>query len=121
MKHTIWIILAVIVVAALVTCPNEQAHKTMLKTTITTALNEKMDQSCSEEYLGAFASALGSALGGWAVDLLIDNRVHVENHFVYSIGYLTWDGETNIVSIGCFGHVFSTDKEDVLSALAEQD
>ncbi|MCQ2316451.1 MAG: hypothetical protein MJZ85_07185 [Bacteroidales bacterium] len=120
MKRTIWIILAVIVVAALVTCPDEQAHKTMLKATITTALNEKIDQSCSEENLDAFASALGGALGGLAVDLLIDNRVYVENHFVCSIGYMTWDGETNIVSIGCFGHVFSPDKEDVLSALAER-
>lgn len=119
MKRTIWIILAVIVVAALVTCPDEQAHKTMLKTTITTALNEKIDQSCSEENLNAFASALGGALGGFAVGLFI-NRVHVENYFVYSLGYMTWDGETNIVSIGCFGHVFSPDKEDVLSALAEQ-
>ncbi|MCQ2330523.1 MAG: hypothetical protein MJZ55_00870 [Paludibacteraceae bacterium] len=117
MKKTIWIILALVVVTAIVTCPDEQAHKTTLKSTTTAALNECIDRSCSDPDLGLLTSALGSALGGWAIDLLVENRVYVTNYFVCSIGYITWEGESKLVSVGCFGHVFSTNKDDMLAAL----
>ncbi len=104
-------------VTAIVTCPNEQAHKTTLKSTTTAALNERIDQSCANTNLGVLASAFGSTLGGWAVDLLVDNRVYVTNYFVCSIGFVTWDGTSKVVSVGCFGHVFSVNKDDMLFAM----
>ena len=117
MKKTIWIILALVVLTAIVTCPDEQAHKTMLKSTTTAALNEYIDRSCTDADLGLLTSALGSTLGGWAIDLMVENRVYVTNYFVCSIGYVTWEGESKPVSVGCFGHVFSINREDMLSAL----
>lgn len=117
MKKTIWIILAMAAVTAIVTCPDEQAHKTTLKSTTTVVLNEYIDQACSDPDLDLLTSALGSALGGWAIDLLVENRVYVTNYFVCSIGYVTWEGESKPVSIGCLGHVFSINKDDMLAAM----
>lgn len=122
MKRTFWIIMVAVVLAAVVTCPDEQAHKNTLKSTINAALNEEIDQACGNENggLAVLASAIGSAFGGWAVDVFVDNRVFVKNYFACSIGYATWEGETNIVSVGCFGHIFCTDKENILEAIDKE-
>ena len=56
---------------------------------------------------------LGTGLAG----IVLDNTLKVENHFVCSVGTITYDGKTKIVSFGILNHVFTADKEDFKQAL----
>lgn len=61
-----------------------------------------------------------SALGAGVIKILVENRLTVKNHFLYSTGeLLNLDGEYNQVSLGLFGHVFTFKKEDLDEALSE--
>ena len=40
----------------------------------------------------------------------VDNLIHVDNHFLFSIGKVRFGGKENTVSLGVFGHVFTVDK-----------
>lgn len=113
-KSTLSIVLVVaLVVVAFITCPDEKAHKQELATVMNSAVNAKIDQ---DDY-GIVGSLVGGALSKYAVDFVIESRVHIENHWVYSVGRISWKGEDNVCSVGCFGHVFCPSKEKFLEAM----
>ena len=62
-----------------------------------------------------FGSMLGTGLAG----LVIDNMLKVDNYFVCSIGRITYEDETNIVSVGILNHVFTASAEDVKANVEE--
>ena len=59
---------------------------------------------------------LGSMIGTGIGGLVIDNMLKVDNYFVCSVGTITYEGETKIVSVGLLNHVFTADDEDVMEA-----
>ena len=64
--------------------------------------------------LSALFGSIGSSVAGY----VIDNRLTVTNHFVYSTGVLKdFDGVDKQVSVGVFGHVFTFGKEDLKKAI----
>lgn len=120
-KSTLSIVLLVaLVVVAVVTCPDEQAHKRTIASALNGAVNEKIDQKVAGEDYGIIASMVGGALSKYAVDFVVESKVRVENHFVCSIGRMTWKGEEKVCSIGCFGHVFCPSKEKMLEAMSQE-
>lgn len=78
-------------------------------------IDRKLAEGESETDAGfvAFGSMLGTGLAG----IVLDNTLKVENHFVCSVGTITYAGKTKIVSIGILNHVFTADKEDFKQAL----
>lgn len=117
MKKLLLFILILVAVAGIcvVTCPDKEAHSEALKDLVNTALTEELAEGVSESDAGfvAFGSMLGTGLAG----IVLDNTLKVENHFVCSMGTITYDGKTKIVSIGILNHVFTADKEDFKQAL----
>lgn len=117
MKKLLLFILILVAVAGVcvVTCPDKAAHSEALKDIVNTALTEELAEGVSESDAGfvAFGSMLGTGLAG----IVLDNTLKVENHFVCSVGTITYDGKTKIVSIGILNHVFTADKEDFKQAL----
>lgn len=117
MKKLLLFILILVAVAGVcvVTCPDKAAHSEALKDLVNTALTEELAEGVSESDAGfvAFGSMLGTGLAG----IVLDNTLKVENHFVCSVGTITYDGKTKIVSIGILNHVFTADKEDFKQAL----
>jgi len=95
------------------TCPDEQAHKDALKAAIEKNIGKELglNEDKSNDVLGILGgiSQLGSNISEW----YLDSELQVENHYVYSVGRLTHGGETDIVSVGVFGHVFTGDDEIV--------
>ena len=110
------IILAVLV-SAVVTCPDKRAHKEAMMA----AINEKIDEELKtddEEMQGlsVFFGSLGSGIAG----IVVDNRLVVNNHFLWSTGKIRdFDGNYQVASVGVFGHVFTFDKEDLDKAIEE--
>ena len=117
MKKLLLFILILVAVAGVcvVTCPDKAAHSEALKDLVNTALTEELAEGVSETDAGfvAFGSMLGTGLAG----IVLDNTLKVENHFVCSVGTITYAGKTKIVSIGILNHVFTADKEDFKQAL----
>ena len=117
MKKLLLFILILVAVAGVcvVTCPDKEAHSEALKDLVNTVLTEELSEGESESEAGlvAFGSMLGTGLAG----IVLDNTLKVENHFVCSVGTITYAGKTKIVSIGILNHVFTADKEDFKQAL----
>ena len=98
---------------AVVTCPDKDAHKDAIQNVVKEALADEVNAGEDNGLSGIFAG-IGSSVSGW----IIDKGLTVENHFVYSVGYLRSGGEDNQVSVGVFGHVFTFSKEDLDQALS---
>lgn len=115
MKKFLLFILILVAVAGVcvVTCPDKDAHSEALKDLVNTVLTEELAEGESEAGFVAFGSMLGTGLAG----IVLDNTLKVENHFVCSVGTITYAGKTKIVSIGILNHVFTVDKEDFKQAL----
>ena len=77
-------------------------------------INESLNPSEGDEGIALFAGSLGSGIVGY----VLDNRLTVRNHFVFSTGVIKdLNGEDQRLSVGVFGHVFTFSKEDLDKAL----
>ena len=101
-----------------VTCPDKDAHSDALKQLLNTVMTEELykDVETDEDAGWAmFGSMFGTGIGG----LMIDNMLKVENYFVCSVGTMTFDGETKIVSIGLMNHVFTIPEDEAREAASD--
>ncbi len=120
MKKFLLFILILVAVAGVcvVTCPDKASHSEALKDVLNTAITEELSSSGNSDSDAGFimfGSMIGTGIGG----LVIDNMLKVDNHFVCSIGTMTYDGKTRIVSFGIMNHVFTPGKEDLKRAVKE--
>ncbi len=114
MKRLLLLILVLVAIAGIcvVTCPDKASHSAALKEVLNTALTEELSSNESDSGVIMLGSMIGTGLGG----LVIDNLLKVDNYFVCSIGTITYDGKTKIVSVGVLNHIFTPDKEDLKKA-----
>lgn len=107
----ILLILAILSVVCVVTCPKKDAHVEALTDLATSIVNEEIsnDLGVGDAAAALVSSFLGTGVGEWAVD----NLVTVKNYFLFSIGYIKYEGESKPVSFGIFNHVFTPNKEMV--------
>lgn len=104
-------VLAVALIAAIVTCPGRDAHR----------------EAVSEEVKHAVASAsdghddawgvIGSIISSHITDAVVDQVLEVDNYMVCSVGSVTFRGKRHNVSLGLFGHVFTFSADDLERAL----
>ena len=118
MKKAIIAIMALLIIgaaAAVITCPDKQAHKDAIMAVVNEKINEEL-QTDDEEYQGL--SALFGTLGSGIASRVVDNRLVVKNHYLWSTGeFQNFDGEYQQVSVGIFGHIFTFNKQDLDRAL----
>lgn len=112
---TALLIIAGLAAVMTVTCPDRQKHKDALQEIVDEIIN---DEISGDTYgLGYFAFFLGSKF----MNLTIDSVLHVDNYFVLSIGRLDLpDGQSEKVSLGILGHIFTIDKETALQMINAQ-
>jgi hypothetical protein len=106
MKYVLVAVLVFLTLLAVITNPDQDRHKEVIKKNILEYLQQSMDHSDNEwEQTG---QALGMILGGAIVDKIIDNLVTTDNYVLFSISKITWNGETKVIGIGAFGNVMMT-------------
>jgi hypothetical protein len=66
--------------------------------------------------LALFASSLVSGIS----NLVIDSRLSVDNYFLFSVGKVTFDGESKIVSVGLLNHVFTDINDNLKNEIEER-
>lgn len=107
--------LLVVGVAAVMTCPDKQAHKDAIMAVVNEKINEEL-MTDDTDIQGL--SALFGSLGTGIASRIVDNRLVVKNHFLWSTGeFQNLDGEYNQISFGVFGHIFTFNKEDLDKAI----
>lgn len=112
MKKGLIFILVLVAAAAVcvVSCPDKSAHSEALEGALKAAISEELSDGGNTEYdsgMVEFLSILGKGIGG----LVLDGMLNVENYFVCSIGTISYEGETKVVSVGLLNHVFTPGKE----------
>lgn len=107
-------IISLIILVAVVSNPNQDRHKEVIKNKLITYLQKsiKKGQTGPKDDLEEVGQVLGLMLGGMIVDKILDNFMSTDNYVVFSTTKITWEGETKIIGIGAFGNVFITKELD---------
>lgn len=118
MKKALIAIIVVLIVgaaAAVVTCPDKQDHKDAIMAVVNEKINEELKTDDADlQGLSALFGSLGSGIASG----IVENRLVVKNHFLWSTGEIqNLDGEYNQISVGVFGHIFTFNKEDLDKAI----
>lgn len=112
--YTLLVLLALACVCV-VSCPEKSAHSEALKELLNTVMTEELNKEVETDEDAGWAM-LGSMIGTGIGGLMIDNMLKVENYFVCSVGTMTFDGETKIVSVGIMNHVFTIPEDEAREA-----
>jgi short subunit fatty acids transporter len=111
-NYIILTILILIILVAVITNPDQNRHKEVIKNELITYLQKsiKKDQGKPNDEYEEAGQALGILLGGMIIEKVLDNFMSTDNYVVFSTTKITWEGEKKIIGIGAFGNVFLTKK-----------
>lgn len=120
-KLAIKLTLVIVAVGAMIllalTCPDKEAHKEAMKTTINKAFEGKMaesftkDESSNSIFQGI--TMLGSMLVNNIADSMLDTKMEVKNYVFFSIGTINHEGESHTISFGILNNVYTCSEEDL--------
>jgi hypothetical protein len=100
-------IIAVAAVALMATTPDRQQHVDTIKSVMTGAVNAELRENNIDGPLGSIASAAATM----AVDKYLSTNFLVRDHRFYSLGFIDYNNEFQMVSVGVFNHVYTLDEE----------
>jgi hypothetical protein len=100
-------IIAVVAVALMATTPDRQQHVDTIKSVMTGAVNAELREKNIDGPLGSIASAAATM----AVDKYLSTNFLVRDHRFYSLGFIDYNNEFQMVSVGVFNHVYTLDEE----------
>ncbi len=118
-SHAVLIVLCVIVALLcmlVITCPGTDAHRDAIKKSVSEEIDRRQD---------AAGNGFGAAIGGFFAQQLasvaVDNMVHVDNYFIFSLGRVHFDGKDHTLSVGILGHVYTLNASDAAEACEKAD
>ena len=114
MRNFLLFILIIVFISGfcVISCPDKEAHCEAIMENVNELIDEEATKDVTNESEKALALLASSLVSGIS-NLVIDSRLSVDNYFLFSIGRVTFEGESRIVSIGMLNHVF-TDINDNL-------
>ena len=100
-------IIAIIAVALMVTTPDRQQHVDTIKSVMSGAVNAELRENNID---GPFAS-IASVAATTAVDRYLNTSFIVRDHRFYSLGFIDYNNEFQMVSVGVFNHVYTLNED----------
>jgi len=101
MKYLILTITCLIILIAVITNPNQDRHREVVKNKINFYMQKNLSETNGLELLGAM-------LGGAVVNVVINNLVSTDNYVLFSTTKINWRGESKVIGVGVFGNVYIT-------------
>ena len=118
----ILIALIALVSVMIITCPKTEQHKEVLSPVITNTLNNEINENenlTGNTLIDNSFKTISNAFAGKVIKAVIDNLIVVDNHIVYSLGKIHYEGKDHIVSIGVFGHIFTVGEDDLKEVMEQ--
>ena len=105
--------LVIIIMVALIafpTCPDKQAHQDAVMAEMNGAIDStiKDKTGLGNSGLGNALSKISTSLASKVLGTAFDLTLTVDNYYLFSVGKIGVDDNPKTVSIGAFGHVFTT-------------
>ena len=99
--------IVVIAVALMVTTPDRQQHVDTIKSVMTGAVNAELRENNIDGPLASIASVAATT----AVGTYLNTSFVVRDHRFYSLGFIDYNNEFQLVSVGVFNHVYTLNEE----------
>jgi len=109
------LIMVVIAVAMIFTCPDKRAHQEVIRQEFNSAMSQKMGES--KGIVQSMIQMGSKYVMGLAAESALNELLTVDNYFVCSVGKMEYEGRNHVASIGVLGHVFTVNKDDIVRAL----
>ena len=100
-------IIAIIALALMVTTPDRQQHVDTIKSVMTGAVNAELRENNIDGPIASIASVAATT----AVDRYLNTSFIVRDHRFYSLGFIDYNNEFQMVSVGIFNHVYTLDED----------
>ena len=100
-------VIAIVAVALMVTTPDRQQHVDTIKTVMKGAVNAELSDNHIEGPLASIASVAATT----AVDKYLNTSFLVRDHRFYSLGFVDYNGEFQLVSVGVLNHVYTLNED----------
>jgi hypothetical protein len=99
--------IVLVCLGAFATNPTSVEHKLILKDKMREYLNTEIDkmQLENDNKFAQLGASLGAAFGGVIADKFIDEKVVVDDYYLFSITNVRWEGKIKMVGVGLFGKV----------------
>ncbi len=107
------IVVGIVLLVLILTCPSADKHRDAIAGEVNKAVSSVVTESYG--ILGAVGSIFVSPIVNVAVGELLD----VDNYLLFSIGKMTYAGETNVVSVGVLNHIFTIHSDKIEKQLNE--
>ena len=101
------VLLVVIAVTLMMTCPDKTAHYEAVKGIASEVINDEIKESKIEETM----ASIGTVVAINVVDAYLKSNLMVRDHTFYNVGVITYEGDFRMISVGVFNHVFTIDKK----------
>jgi len=108
-------VVALLLVAAIATCPKKEQHVAFLADRVSTIVSEELEQQGG----GGDLAPLGLLIGNAIIAPAVNNSLTVNDYFLFSVGKLSQEGKDTTVSIGAFGRIFTASKERMKQILQD--
>lgn len=104
------ILLIVVAGICIISCPKFEDHSEALKQEVKRHFEEEFtNETTGNEGIAFLASSLYTRISS----AVFDNRLAVDNYFLFSVGSINLDGRKEVVSLGILNHVFTEIPEEI--------
>lgn len=113
-NYIVLALIGFIVILAVLTNPNQDRHKEVLKSKLNTILQQSLSDEFSDttNVWNETIQGFGTVFGNLIIDGIISTTLSTDNYLVFSTTKITYEGDAKIIGIGAFGNVFITSKLD---------
>lgn len=98
------------------TCPEREKHMEAIQNLAANVINKASEDTGKSDFLNNLATYFVSGVSKF----VIEQKLYVEDHYIYSIGKMELGGKPETVSVGIFGRVFTIDEESAYKKLNDE-
>ncbi|WP_028908637.1 hypothetical protein [Xylanibacter ruminicola] len=101
------VIIGAIALGLMATTPDRQQHVDAIQSVMKGAVSAELRDNNIDGALGSIASVAATT----AVNQFLNTSFMVRDHRFYSLGFVDYNGEFIMVSVGVFNHVYTLDED----------